>query len=306
MAADRRLKWWAGWFGLSVAVGFVVADAAARPSTVSRSRPLTISPAYPATEIFSGALGRAAAPRMQLGNPVRGAIVNHHLLAADFIADTLAKAWRPGIERIIIIAPNHFDVGLGRISTTTSDFMTPFGTVTGDTKFIRTLVASRVVALDDVPFPREHGVFNVLSFIARLYPGVPIVPLLLESGTTIAQVHRLAERLSTVDMHRTLVVASLDFAHLQTDSGAQLLDRRTLDVIDRLDDDGAELNGPGTIAVDSPPGLRLMLRMMRVGGARSWTMTHHSNSALETGQSTARDVTSHITGLFSRFPLVVH
>lgn len=266
----------------------------------------SIRPAYPSITVFNGAFNHWRPSARLEGNGVSGAIVNHHLLAADFIVDTLDQAGRYGIDRILLLSPNHFSAGHGRVITTTGIFSTPYGDVHVDNQFVGQLVRQGTVTLDASPFTQEHGVFNLLPFIRRLYPGVRIVPVISKDGTPDQQIDEISRQLLPMVSPRTLVIASLDFAHRQTETGAERLDVDSLRRLHSLDPNTATLNTGGIIQIDSPPTLRLFLTLMHGRGAMRFTLLHHSNSAQETGQREATDVTSHITGLFRRFPIVVH
>lgn len=284
--------------GVSLISMLVFSAAAQQPAQTAFQ---VIQPTYPPTAIFVSAQHRAAAPRSSLSRPVIGAIVNHHLVAADFIAETLAQVQRRNIDRILLLAPNHFYAGHGSFITTTSDFVTPFGVVRSDGQFAMSVFSDGGLTNDDEPFVGEHGIFNILPFLRKQFPGVPVVPIITRDTATVQQVHRFAERLDTIMTSRTLVIASLDFAHGQTYHGAVASDVAAISALAPLNAEGAAaLNAGGTIAVDSSPTLQLFLELMRDRGGRTFTLIRHSNSAEETGQLDATDVTSHITGIVRR------
>lgn len=280
-------------------ISMLVFGAAARQPVQIVSQ--TIKPTYPPTAIFASVQHRAAAPRSSLSRPVLGAVVNHHLVAADFIAETLERAQRVNIDRILLLAPNHFYAGHGSFITTTSDFVTPFGVVKSDGQLAMSVFSDGGLTNDDEPFVGEHGIFNILPFLKKQFPGAPVVPIITRDTTTVQQVHRFAERLETIMTSRTLVIASLDFAHGQTYQGAIVSDTAAVAALVPLNaESAAALNANGSIAVDSPPTLQLFLELMRIRGGRTFTLVKHSNSAEETGQLDATDVTSHITGIVRR------
>lgn len=263
-----------------------------------------IRPPYPillhSSEVvapFGPAIGRP-------GNPITGLVVNHHLLATSFINDVLARARRPFLRRIILIAPDHFAAGARPLTTTAGDFATPFGAVRTDRSAVRYL-ERQGVASSTAPFTAEHGITNLLPFIARAYPGVPIVPIIVRPNASDTVVDSQRDVVRQLISSNTLVIASLDFAHGETDEGAQQLDAGTLEVLRHLRVEQANRDVGDRIAVDAPAALRLFLGLMRDRGAHTFTLLNHSNSAQESGRLDATDVTSHITGLFSRFPLVI-
>src|SRR5688572_124134 len=55
---------------------------------------------------------------------VTGITVPHHLLARDLIARAFNYASRGRYDRILLLSPDHFNLGDSNISTTTRDFST--------------------------------------------------------------------------------------------------------------------------------------------------------------------------------------
>ena len=187
--------------------------------------------------------------------------------------------------------------------TTRDSFATPFGIVPTDRPIIADLIDRHEVTDNSAAFLSEHGIYNILPFIRTLWPEVPIIPIITRDSVPTAAVDRLKSALETDMTYRTLIVASLDFAHNQTNDGAARLDATSLIWLQSVAPDQVPSNVPGTIAVDSPLTLRLFLGLMRDRGATNFTLMHHSNSALETGHLEATDVTSYITGTYRVSPV---
>lgn len=300
-------------FLVSVITGYVVLGAGSRPAyrqagPAATPRPINqvsihISPLYPAPVLFDHALQLSNKTRTDLDNPISGAIVNHHLLVPQFIADTLSYARGQSIDRIILLAPNHFFAGHGYFITTNAIFSTPYGDVETDNSFFNAMMKSGGLVNNAEPFQQEHGIYNILPFLHQQFPDVPVIPIITRDGTPISQVDLLRRHLEKLMTPRTLAIASLDFAHNQTNQGAQLLDQTSLKKLMAVDQSAVQPNVDDSIAVDSPMTLRLFLGLMRDRQATAFTLTHHSNSALETGHLEATNVTSYITGLF-RIPSV--
>jgi AmmeMemoRadiSam system protein B len=291
---------------ISLLTGYVVLGAGSRPTATPRPATTIITPAYPSRSVFDQVVQTHLRPSHRLGNNIRGLIVNHHLIASDFIVDTLSYAQSQSIERIILLAPNHFYRGYGQLTTTHESLLTPYGVVTTDRRIVQALARQGIVVDDRAPFIEEHGIFSILPFLRLQHPTASIVPIITKATATDSQVDAVAEQLRPFITSRTLIIASLDFAHNQTNSGADALDQRTLNQLALLDVQTSKMNHDGLIAVDSPPTLRLLFQLMRQQHAMSFRVTHHANSAIETGQRDSTDVTSHITGLFTRWPIVLH
>ncbi len=291
-------------FLVSLAVGYVVVGAGSHSSANPRPRAdatVRITPDYPNRTVFDDALLSVHRDNGLTTKRISGMVVNHHLLAAQFIADTLQYAQGQHIDRIILLAPNHYAAGHGAFITTSATFATPYGDVQTDQQFVTNLVANGMVVNTAEPFQQEHGVYNILPFVRKIFPGVPIVPIITRDGTSIAQVDALQRQLASLTTAHTLVIASLDFAHNQTNEGAQVLDQSSIAMLSAVNPNTVQPNLSNMIQVDSPMTLRLFLGLMRDVRMTHFFLTHHSNSALETGHLDATDVTSHITGTYSRF-----
>lgn len=250
-----------------------------------------MSPKYGPAEVFVGAKITAGLPRR---NDVRGVIVNHHLLAADFIADTLNRVDWSAIDRVIIISPNHFLAGRGLAISTALDWETPFGPLAVDRPAIARLAEAGLVNLDTSILASEHGIYNILPFLRRVDPRVRIIPIAVRDGMPDYRIRRLRDRLLELMDARTLVVGSFDFSHYQTSAVADAHDEVSIEVVQRL---AAEATTG--LDIDSAPGLALMLGLMRADGAEVFELLHHSNSAKLTGYLAARETTSYVTGTFA-------
>jgi len=222
---------------------------------------------------------------------VRGAIVNHHLLAGNFIAHTL-KSIESKPETIIILSPNHFEIGDGAFTTTDYDWETSFGTLHTNTKIISALEAAGLVN-DPRIYPHEHGVTNVIPYIAHEFPDAMIVPIAIKTGASYAAISKLAGAIADKIDQDTLVIASLDFSHNLSSLEAEFHDTQALAAISAVDAVSATRTD-----VDSPNALTLMLQVMSKIKANQFSLVDHSNASELTKQPDMADVTSYITGIF--------
>lgn len=290
-------------FVIALLAGWTLASKWHKRGTPAASPPAHIVPVYPATSVFDQALNANTALRVTDNRSVIGAVVNHHLLAADFIVDTLNQAVGQNIDRIVILSPNHFFAGHGFFISTHHAFATPYGDTDTDQTLVRHLTNSGAVLENSEAFLQEHGVYNLLPFIRSKFPGIPIVPIIVRDGVTNESIDQLRMVLGQQVTTKTLIVASLDFAHHQTNDGAKKLDAQSMTWLRTVDPMAVRPNTGAIVAVDSPPTLKLFLALMRDRGATDFTLSHHSNAAVESGHLEATDVTSYITGLF-RIPPV--
>lgn len=284
-------------FGLWLMIGTVAVGAGVLGvSAVPRStgQPVLIHPAYVDFRSTQYAFQPAEVQSSALVAPV-GAIVNHHLLAASFIRDTLNKIRPSSIRHIILISPNHFLAGQTAIQTANVDFATPYGVVHINHATASTLTTSGVVRAENDTFVGEHGVYNILPYIARQLPWATVTPIIIKYGTPERMLVQLRSLLDAQLLPGTLVLGSFDFSHYLTSAQADAQDAMTLRSITSI---GADTIDP--LYVDSPEGLRLTLDLMHDAGARRFELVRHSNSAKLAGNLTLAQTTSYVTGLFWR------
>jgi len=108
-------------------------------------------------------------------------------------------------------------------------------------------LASAVAAesSDVVEYPaahaREHSLEMQLPFVARLLPGVPIVPLVMghqRRETAQALGHALARAVAARPGERILLIASSDLSHYEDATLAARVDAVVLRRVEALDADG--------------------------------------------------------------------
>jgi AmmeMemoRadiSam system protein B len=129
------------------------------------------------------------------GQRVFGAVVPHHLLAYEMIAEVfnLLKDQEPPL--IILIGPNHNNQG-ERISTSAWGWQTPFGVVETDRKVIEGLVNTSLVKVDDNVFSNEHSMGNLMPFIKYFLPKTKVVPIVFHHDLRKMEANLLSQYLS--------------------------------------------------------------------------------------------------------------
>ncbi|MFS8158907.1 MAG: AmmeMemoRadiSam system protein B, partial [Candidatus Roizmanbacteria bacterium] len=60
---------------------------------------------------------------------IKGIIVNHHLLAGQFIAEAINLIATDKPITVVLVSPNHFARGKGSITSTISSWSTPYGVI---------------------------------------------------------------------------------------------------------------------------------------------------------------------------------
>lgn len=138
--------------------------------------------------------------------------VPHHLLAAEVIARPLRMASGGPYKRIIILTPDHFKRSTTTAATTARDFITPLGIVKSDRAAATHLLDCPIVSRSNL-FSHEHGVRAILPFLAREFPGVPVLAVAIDVRSNPAQWKTLAEALRPLFANETLLIQSTDFSH---------------------------------------------------------------------------------------------
>jgi MEMO1 family protein len=202
---------------------------------------MTIRPAavagtwYPAS---SGALAREVDDYVERAGdaphgPIRAIVAPH--AGIMFSGPVGAYAYKAAALRsydvAVLVGPSHFVAFEGVALYPDGAFACPFGPVAVDTAAAAAIGAADVVRVMPSVHAREHSLEMQLPFLGRLFPGLPIVPLLMghQDRPTI---ERLAQALSDgLASRRALLIASTDLSHYFDAATAATLDGQVCDSI---------------------------------------------------------------------------
>ena len=249
-------------------------------------------------EFFSG----AGDCRDNYSPKIKGLMVNHHLLAGKFMSHAFCAVATDKPMTVIIISPNHFMIGHGQVTISAYDFQTPYGVLQSGQKLVKKMSDVGIATIDEGPFEKEHGIYNLTPFIKKAMPNARIVPIIIKDNISQENKDKLVDFLANNLPENSLIVASLDFSHYLTSEQADANDVKTLEIINNLDyqavKDLNKDNQPGN--VDSKPTLEMYLKVMSMEKAKNFTLLNHSNSAKLVGDLSIPETTSYIVGYFSR------
>jgi len=161
---------------------------------------------------------------------ISGITVPHHLLAADLIADTFLLASRGSYSQVIILSPDHFNLGDTDISIASRNFITVFGELETDLDVVDKLQQLPFVSTSDF-FYREHGIQTELPFIKYYFPEVKIIPISFKQSTDKEKLDEFIYLLKANINKETLIVQSTDFSHYLPSKVADIKDQETIAVI---------------------------------------------------------------------------
>ncbi len=231
--------------------------------------------------------GETIPPKI-LEEKILGGIVNHHLLAKEFVDEVLVTLKEQQPKRIVLISPNHFNQGAGDIQTADLLWRSPVGEV----KTPCGILQEGIVSNEPLTFLGEHGVSNIIPFIKKYLPDTEVLPLVVKERTDFASLDTVAESLASLE--NTIFLGSFDFSHELPPLVSEFRDQKSLDVITSFD-----LAGTDNIAVDSKRGLYLLLKVLEKKGAQNFSLFRNSNSGFLIKEDIT-DATSYITGVFER------
>ena len=207
---------------------------------------------------------------------VTGITVPHHLLATDLIATGFKFASNSNPNQVVILSPDHFNLGDTNVSTGARNFSTVFGELATDTSAVQSLEALPFVH-DQTFFYREHGVQAELPFVKHFFPNAKIVVIAIKESTPKAQVSELVDVLKRVITPNSLIVQSTDFSHYLTPSEAGEYDEQTLAALAIGDPDQLfALNEPKNI--DSTAAQYVQSRLQREYFHSGYQLLAHKNS----------------------------
>ena len=220
------------------------------------------------------------------------AIVSHHLLAREFIGKTLSKI-KGNYRTIILVGPNHKNIGQADIQTTPGFWKTKFGDIPADSVLINSLIGSKLAKAEENSFNTEHSVCSLVSFVKIYFPDSKIAPLILKGKTSIEQSKALGKFLAQ-NCDNCLLLASIDFSHDTLSQQAEENDAKSIGILENLEEDNIN-----NIVCDSYPSLQVLFSFLKQKGVKNGMLIGSSNSAL-VSQQNFDSVTSYIFMIFRK------
>ncbi len=180
-------------------------------------------------EVIDAAIAKEA-PHAAAVASVTGITVPHHLLAADLIARGVLAAKGARVDRILLIAPDHFRRLKTPFGVTTTGIETVFGPLPMAGDLAKSLLSDPAFSATG-DGGDEHSIHAVTPFIARLFPGVELTAITTARGSTRTDWDHAVSRIAPLLTPGTLVVQSTDYSHFLPVSQAILRDQETLAAI---------------------------------------------------------------------------
>lgn len=224
---------------------------------------------------------------------IKGIIVNHHLLASSFIAETFNVVATNAPLTVLLVSPNHFDAGRAGIITSSAAWKTPYGELESDLELINQLTTQKIAAIEEPPFEQEHGISGIVAFIKKSLPNAKVIPVIFKNRMPVSEAQKLADDFHQILPKNTLLVGSFDFSHYLTSRAADFHDINSMEAVENFN-----FSKIKNLDIDSRPGLAFFLRLLKNNSSQNFHLLEHSNSSKLVKQDIL-ETTSYIDGYFT-------
>lgn len=229
-------------------------------------------------------------------------VLPHHLLASPLIAQGVSLLASAPPKAIVILSPNHANVGQCDITSSQNSWDTPFGQVEVDHALLTSFLETKTVCLDDEALAVEHGIAGLLPFIKYYLPNTKIIPLALKKDPDPILFDNFVQHLISVTGEVTFL-SSVDFSHGLSQKEARQRDSVTEKLISSLDYSG--ILKLSSEFIDSPASLVSVLKILETSQSQPQFLAHTDSAAFN---NSPQNVTSYylITGGSSSSPSTRH
>lgn len=184
--------------------------------------------------------------------------------------------------RCIILCPNHTGMGEPLAIMSRGAWHTPLGDVPVDIELAEALKAETPLLSEDQEAHRyEHALEVQLPFLQVLKPGFRFVPITVGAGSfeaLSALGSAIGKRLADL-AEPTLVIASSDMNHYESDSVTRVKDHRAIDQLLALDPRGLyDTVRDGNISMCGYGPATIMLTAARIMGATKAELIRYATS----------------------------
>jgi poly-gamma-glutamate synthesis protein (capsule biosynthesis protein) len=227
--------------------------------------------------------------------PPRVMVLPHHLMASSIIARGISLLTGRPPKTIIILSPNHANIGQCDIISSKNKWDTPFGRISIDEELLNLFLKEGSVCLDDKAMNPEHGIAGLLPFIKYYLPNTKIVPLILKKEIDPVLLTNFTQKLIS-SPEDVISIASIDFSHGLSRAKAIEADAITEHFISTFN--YSELLKLSSEYLDSPASLVSVLTMIESGQNKPHILVHSDSSSFN---HSPESVTSYflITGDYS-------
>jgi len=214
---------------------------------------------------------------------ITAGVIPHDITHGEYIAHFFFQLKNQKPKNILLIGPNHFELGNSPITTSAASWSTPFGKLQTSQKSISTLLQQPAITENAQIIQNEHSIAGMVPFIAYYLPEVNIIPLIFKSELTLQDINYLAKALDNSLPKDTILIAAVDFSHYLTSDEAERNDKITEKALQELDYHTILSFGPRfNDYLDSPPSIALLLNWLEKNNIQNNKILYHTNSGMLT------------------------
>lgn len=221
-----------------------------------------------------------------------GGVVPHHMLAASLLSGFFGNL-NGNYERVIIIGPNHEELGDEFAVTSDLPFKTAFDEVNSSSMLVDKLRESGIRVNNEI-VGKDHSIGVPVNYFSKYLPHGEVAVLLVKETNSLDEIQKLADLVSKDISENDLVLASVDFSHYLDALSAKEKDRETVKAIE--DGNYDLINSWGSEHLDSSTSIILLDMIMHKRGTGKFNLLINTNSSDITGYN--KDVTSYILGVY--------
>ncbi len=190
---------------------------------------------------------------------IQGAIIPHHNIA-EFFAAHLFSQLPERINHVILIAPNHQNIGSHDFVVNSSEIKTSFGTLCPSQWAVK-LETYNWIGNDPEIIRQEHAIGNIIDYINYYLPQARLTALVLKRYPSENHLNQLEKLLIDQINSQTIIVGSVDFSHYLTPEQAEYNDQISFQMIENMQTNGwFDLD---ETYLDSPAAVFLLISAMK-------------------------------------------
>lgn len=225
---------------------------------------------------------------------IYGGIVSHHFFAVNEIASFFRTLKGQKPKTIVIIGPNHFNVGKTDILVSKYPYETPWGNLYPDTENIKKLLDAKVLFQDEEPFKKEHSISALVGFIKYYLPDAKIIPIILKHNVDRENLDKLSEKLDEIMPDDSIVLASVDFSHHLNKTASEFHDQMSIAAIQNFDEERIYRS-----EIDSPASIYSLQQYLNFKKAKKFYYKNTSSAEIAKNNYT-EDNTSYLFAYFAK------
>jgi len=224
-------------------------------------------------------------------------ITPHHLVGNKLIDNIFSEAAEQNkgqkIDRIILVSPNHFNVGQGGVIVADGSLQEKGSIFETDKIMLQELLALDFVQGDKNAFYKEHGIRGLLPFVEKYFPDTKLLNIMVKDGTVSNDMEKLAQSVMGAGGN-TLVILSSDFSHYLSRTVSDWHDEKAVDIISNFDYPAVY-----NLETDCVTGLYFLMKFSELQNYKQFTWVDNSNSSQVYKKDFVGENTSYVTGYFS-------